>query len=203
MDGSSLARLPHCRRRGRPRFTGDPGVFLTVAGRVLDGYRLTRASRQQEDPLFFYEYALALWVGGWRAPSLLDAVWLSIGMVSMGYLLRLMGLPTRVQVTTAVAFALSPTGPWYYAGFSMLPSLALAPLPAALWLRERHVAAGAVLSLAVLLKLNVALVVATPLLVLLLLAPKAHRINKRGGIRLILGLAVPAVARVVGNARTG
>ena len=69
--------------RGRdPVVASDQGVFLSVAARMLDGDQLYAEVFDNKDPLFFYTYAGALWVGGWRGPFLLDAVWLGLAGVS-------------------------------------------------------------------------------------------------------------------------
>ena len=54
--------------RGDPFVASDQGVFLSVAGRMLDGDRLYADVFDNKDPLFFYTYAGAFWIGGWRGP---------------------------------------------------------------------------------------------------------------------------------------
>ena len=52
--------------RGDPYVASDQGVFLSVAGRMLDGDRLYSDVLDNKDPLFYYTYAGALWVGSTR-----------------------------------------------------------------------------------------------------------------------------------------
>jgi hypothetical protein len=62
---------------GQPAFGSDRGVFVSIAARMLDGDALYTELVDNKDPLFFLTCAGALWIGGWRAPSLLDGfhVW--------------------------------------------------------------------------------------------------------------------------------
>ena len=45
---------------------------------MLDGDRLYADVFDNKDPLFFYTYAGAFWIGDWRGPFLLDAIWLAL-----------------------------------------------------------------------------------------------------------------------------
>ena len=46
--------------RGRPSLESDAGIFLSVAGRLLDGDRLYVDVLDNKDPLFYYSHAAAL-----------------------------------------------------------------------------------------------------------------------------------------------
>ena len=74
--------------RGEPVATGDQGILLSVAARMLHGDELYSEVIENKDPLVFYTYEAALWIGGWRGPFLLDGLWFAIGALGMGMLLR-------------------------------------------------------------------------------------------------------------------
>ena len=74
--------------RGDPFVASDQGVFLSVAARLLDGDALYAEVFDNKDPLFFYGYAAALGIGGWRGPFLLDGLWLGVAAVSMALFIR-------------------------------------------------------------------------------------------------------------------
>ena len=91
--------------RGEPSVASDQGVFLSVAARILDGDHLYSEVVDNKDPLFFYTYAGALWVGGWRGPFLLDAIWVGLAGVSVALLARAIGAPrsTRSMCSTGMS----------------------------------------------------------------------------------------------------
>jgi hypothetical protein len=187
--------------RGEPRVWGDSGIFLTVAARLLDGDRLYADVADNKDPLFYYTYAGALWVGGWRAPFALDGFWLALSGISTALMLRELRAPWTAVVTGSLVYPLALTAAWYEPGASMLSGLAAAPLVAWLWLRGAFPAAGAVLGVAVLFKANLALVIAAPIAVAVLLGfadrPRHRQLTGAGA-----GLAgVLAAAAVVLAAR--
>ena len=182
--------------RGEPSATGDQGVFLSVAARMLDGDKLYSEVIENKDPLFFYTYADALELGGWRGPFLLDGLWLAIGALAMGLLLRELRAPRAAVVTGFLVYPLALTSGWYLAGLSMLGALALVPLIPWAWLRGRYVGAGALLAVVLLFKLNLAALVAAPLAALLLLGvPEGsrlrHAVRAGGGlVAALLGAAL-------------
>ena len=174
--------------RGEPYVAGDQGVFLSVAARVLEGDRLYADVFDNKDPLFFYTYSGALWLGGWRGPFVLDAVWLALGGLFMGMLARELGAPRSAAIASFLVYPLALTAGWYLVGMSMLAGLAVAPLVPWLWLRGRFAAAGGVLAIVILLKLNLAPLAAAPLAALLVLgAPEQPR--WRALLRGALGLS--------------
>ena len=178
--------------RGEPWIGGDPGVFLTVAARLLAGDRLYADVFDNKDPLFFYMCAAALWVGGWRGPFMLDAVWFALASVSMALSIRALRAPRSVVVASCLVYPLALAAGWYLVGMSMLGALAVAPLAPWLWLRGRFAAAGAVLVVVLLLKINLVPVAAAPLAALLVLgAPEIPR--GRSVLRGALGLGVATV----------
>ena len=184
--------------RGEPFVRSDPGVFMSVAARLLEGDRLYAEVFDNKDPLFFYSYAGALWVGGWRGPFLLDALWLGVAAVSMGLLLRELRAPRAVVVVGFFVYPLALTAEWYLVGMSMLGALAVAPLVPWLWLRGWCAAAGAAVVGAMLLKLNLAPLVAAPLVALLALrVPDTSRARSALRAALGAGCAVLVAAAVL------
>jgi hypothetical protein len=174
--------------RGEPYVASDQGVFLSVAGRLLDGDSLYAQVFDNKDPLFFYTYAAAFWAGGWRGPFLLDALWLAAAGSSMALLLRELRAPRVAVLTGLVVYPLALTAGWYFVGLSMLGALAVAPLVPWLWVRGWYAASGAVLVAAALMKLNLAPLVAAPLAAFLAAGiPSAARRRALG--RCILGAA--------------
>jgi hypothetical protein len=185
--------------RGRPTLDVDAGVFLSVAARLLHGDRLYTQVWDNKDPLFFYTDAAALWIGGWRGPFLLDALWLAVAALSVLLLLRRLGHSVETQAVAFVAYPLLLTGQWYYAGYSMLAALALAPAAAWLWARGNAGAAGAVVTAAALFKINLVLVlVAGPLALLAAGLPDRrrarHLLHGLGGLVAVGALATAALA---------
>ena len=173
--------------RGDPFVAGDQGVFLSVVGRMLDGDRLYAEVFDNKDPLFFYTFAGAFWVGGWRAPFLLDAVWLGLAGVAVALLARALGAPRSAVVGSFLVYPLTLAAGWYLVGLSMLAALAVVPLAPWLWLGGRFVWAGVAVAFVLLLKLNLVPLALAPLGALLVLgAPDAPRL--RALARGILGL---------------
>ena len=162
--------------RGEPILTSDQGVYLSVAARILDGDHLYSETVENKDPLFFYSYAAALWIGGWRGPFLLDGIWLGLAGLSFALLLRELRVPRSAVVAGFFLYPLALTSGWYLTGQTMLGGLAVAPLAPWLWLRGRFAASGAVLATVMLLKLNLAAVAAAPMATFVLFgAPKGRR----------------------------
>jgi hypothetical protein len=162
--------------RGQPSATSDQGTLLSVAARMLDGDDLYADVIENKDPLVFYTYAGALWVGGWRGPFLLDGLWLALAALAFALLLRELRAPRHVVVAGFFLYPLALTSAWYLAGLTMLGGLAVAPLVPWFWLRKNHAAAGVALATVMLFKLNLAAVAAAPLVALVLLgAPEGSR----------------------------
>ena len=173
--------------RGDPFVASDQGVFLSVAARLLEGDRLYSDVFDNKDPLFFYTYAGALFVGGWRGPFLLDAIWLAVAGISTALLARELRAPRSVIAASLLVYPLALTADWYLVGLSMLGGLAVAPLAPWLWLRGRFAGAGAVVGIVMLLKLNLAPLAAVPLAALLVLGAPAYP-RARAVLRSALGL---------------
>jgi hypothetical protein len=156
--------------RGFPTRRWDAGIFLSVGTRLVHGDSLYVDVLDNKDPLFYYSYAGALAIGDWRAPFLLDVVWLAVAAASAFLLLRTIGAS---RLTAAVGFIAYPflltAGLWYYTGHSMLAALAFVPLIGWLWIRGRFALAGALLCVGLLFKANLALLLATAPLTFLLL----------------------------------
>lgn len=187
--------------RGEPRVWGDSGIWLSVAARMLEGDRLYADVVDNKDPLFFYTYAGALWVGGWRAPFVLDGLWLALSGISMALMLHELRAGRAAVVAGFFLYPLALTAAWYDPGATMLSGLSLAPLASWLWLRGRFVASGSVVAVVMLFKLNLALVVAAPMATLLVLGSSEssrRRQIARAGVGLsaaIGGAAVVLAAR--------
>ena len=174
--------------RAEPRWNGDQGVFLSIAARMLDGDRLYADVIDNKDPLFFYAHAGALWIGGWKGPAALDALWLG----ASGSLVHAPAARARRAGPAVVAgfllYPLALTASWYEPGLTMLGGLALAPLVGWLWLRGNFAFAGAILAVVVLFKITVGLVAVAPVAALLLIgAPDGPRL--RHVARAALGFA--------------
>jgi hypothetical protein len=179
--------IPLVLLRGRPTLGGDPGVFLSVAGRLLQGDHLYRDVWDNKDPLFFYSDAAALWVGGWRAPFLLDILWVAVAAMAVVLLLDALGASAVVTAAGFIAYPLLVTGQWYYVGYSMQAALALAPLAAWLWARGSPLWAGVAVALGILFKVNLALVLlAAPLALYAGGVPAGPKV--RSAVRFVVGL---------------
>jgi hypothetical protein len=185
--------------RGGPSLAGDSGIFLSVAARVLYGDRLYADVYDNKDPLFFYAHAIALAVGGWRGPFALDALWLAIAAMSIAGLLRSLGASPLTAVVGFLVYPLFLTGTWYYAGFSMLAALSLAPLVGWLWLTGHCGWAGAVIGVALLLKINLILVLVAAPVALLVVHRSSVSVRRAlvigaSGLGTVLGLAAVVLA---------
>ncbi|MBA3376611.1 MAG: hypothetical protein H0U00_12530, partial [Actinobacteria bacterium] len=184
--------------RGEPRWNSDQGVFLSIAARLLDGDRLYSDVIDNKEPLFFYTYAGALWVGGWRGPAALDGVWFALAAVSSALLLRELKAPTSAVVAGFFIYPLVLTASWYEPGLSMLGGLAIAPLAAWLWLRGQFAASGAALGIALSFKLSLAFVATAPMVAFVLIgAPTGSRAWHVGKAALGLLATLGAVALVL------
>jgi hypothetical protein len=101
---------------GGPAGGSDQGVFLSVAARMLDGDALHAEVVDNEDPLFLATYAGALWVGGWRAPSLPDGLWFALAAFAFAGLLRELRTPRATVVVGFAVYPLALAGSWYFTG---------------------------------------------------------------------------------------
>ena len=182
--------------RGEPVATGDQGILLSVAARMLHGDQLYSEVIENKDPLVFYTYELALWIGGWRGPFLLDGVWFAVGAVGLGLLLRELRAPTAAVVAGFVLYPLALTSGWYLPGLTMLGALAFVPWIPWAWLNGRHVTAGVLIGVVLYFKLNLAAVAVAPLLAFLLLgAPEGSRVRQLA--RATAGLVATLVAGAI------
>ena len=186
--GARSCGLPR-RAAGDAAGLGDPGVWLSVAARLLDGDRLYADVFDNKDPFFFYSYALSLRVAGVRGPFALEVVWLAVGTVWLAMALRALRVETLAVVTGAVVYPLALTASWYVPGATMVPALAIAPLALWLWARGAASAAGFLVVVAMLFKLNLGLVVAAPLIALLLVGD-AGASRRRRAVDVTCGAAV-------------
>jgi len=188
--------------RGAPTTSSDPGIFLSVAARLLHGDRLYVDVYDNKGPLFYYSYAGALWVLGWRGPFLLDIVWLALAAAFSALLVRSIG---GSRLLAAVAFALYPlilTGTWYYAGYSRLAIFSIIPLIGWLWLRRSFAWAGALVCAGMLFDLGLTLVLlSVPLALLALGVPDGKRRFQAG--RAAAGLGAAAAVAIAFMAAVG
>lgn len=161
--------------RVEPQVWGDPGIWLSVGARLLEGDRLYADVFDNKDPLFFYSYAVALRIGGVRAPFGLEVLWLGVGTVGMALALRALRVGLLPMLAGALVYPFALTAAWYVPGATMVPALGLAPVALWLFVRGSAFAAGAVVIASMLLKLNLGLVVAAPLVALLALGRDASR----------------------------
>lgn len=180
--------------RGRPTVGGDSGIFLSVAARLVHGDSLYRHVWDNKPPFFYYAEALALAIAGWRGPFLIDVFWISLACVSVWFLLGAAEASTLTRAVGAISYPLFLTGAWYYAGYSELPPLALAPAVASLWLRGNAAAAGALLGVLAFSRPDYGLIFAA-----LIVAPLAVRKIDRAALRrnvlwLLAGLVIAAAA---------
>jgi len=146
--------------RGWPTTKSDPGIFLSVAGRLLQGDRLYRDVFDNKDPLFYYADAAALWLLGWRGPFLLDIVWLALAGFGAYLLLRALTGEVGVAVFGLLLYPLLITQINYYSGYTETSALALLPLLAYLVYVRKPVLAGCLGAVLFFLKVTVIPVVA-------------------------------------------
>jgi len=178
--------------RVKPQVWGDEGVWLSMAARLLDGDRLYVDVFDNKDPFFFYSYAGAFWVAGVRGPFALEVVWLGVATAGMALALRSLGAGVGAMLAGALVYPFALTAAWYTPGATMMPALALAPVALWLWARGSTFAAGAIVVVAALFKLNLSLVVVAPLVALLVLARDGE--SRRRSAARAAGGAVAAAA---------
>ena len=165
--------------RVKPQVWGDEGVWLSMAARLLDGDRLYVDVFDNKDPFFFYSYAAALWAAGVRGPFALEVVWLAVATFGLALALRSLGAGVGAMLAGALVYPFALTAAWYTPGATMVPALALAPVALWLWARGSTFAAGGVVIVSALFKLNLGLVVAAPLIALLVLGSDEQSRRRR------------------------
>jgi hypothetical protein len=182
--------------RGRPSVESDAGVFLSVAGRLLRGDRLYVNVIDNKDPLFFYAHAIALDVFGWSGPFLLDVIWVAIAAAGTLLLLRAVGASWLVSAISFLVYPVLLTGAWYNAGYSLLAALSFAPMIGYLWMRGDLVLAGALFALGFLFKVNLALILASvPLAILVFRLTPRPVVNQL--VKAAIGFAGVLAAAVI------
>jgi hypothetical protein len=182
--------------RVTPQTWGDPGVWLSVAARLLDGDRLYVDVFDNKDPFFFYSYAAALRIAGVRGPFALEVMWFALGTAALAMALQALRVGTVAMLTGAAVFPLALTASWYLPGATIVPAIAIAPVALWLWARGSAVAAGALVVVSMLFKLNLGLVVAAPLVALLLLGATGVS-RRRRAVEGMCGAAIAVVAAAV------
>lgn len=188
--------------RVEPQVWGDPGVWLSVGARLLEGDRLYADVFDNKDPLFFYSYAAALWVGGVRGPFVLEVLWLALGTLGMALALRTLRVGALAMLAGAVVYPFALTAAWYVPGATMVPALGLAPFALWLWVRGSRSGAGAVVVVTMLLKLNLGLVVAAPLLACLAFRTEGTS-RRRQALDALAGAAVAVLLAAIVLASRG
>lgn len=174
--------------RGRPSVESDAGIFLSVAGRLLQGDRLYAGVFDNKDPLIYYLYAGAAALGDWRVPFLLDIAWLAVAAGSTALLVLRLGCRPATALAASIVYPLLLTGSYYHAGYTMLPALALVPAIAIVSLGY-PAWSGALIGLALMLKINLALVLVAPVIALWL-TDNRPRSLRRSLARAVGGVAV-------------
>lgn len=159
---------------------------------MATGCTSTSGVWDNKPPLFYYADALAVQVAGRRGPFAIDVLWIAVACISIGLLLGA-GASTSTRVVGMVVYPLLLTGAWYYAGYSELPPLALAPVVAWLWLRDSSATAGLALGAVAFLRPDYAVVIAA----LLVAASVARAADRRalGSSVLRLRAASPRLPR--------
>jgi hypothetical protein len=154
--------------RGFPTTGSDAGIYLSVAGRLLNGDRLYRDVYDNKDPLFYFIQALAVRALGWRGIFLLDFGWVLIASTAASLLLWVVTKDFVLALLAQLLYPLLVTGIHYHSAYSETPPLSLLPVVAYLAyarrLRLAGVAAAAVLLLKIALLPTVVAVVAAGLL---------------------------------------
>lgn len=187
--------------RVEPQVWGDPGIWLSVGARLLEGDRLYADVFDNKDPLFFYSYAAGLWIGGVRGPFVLEVLWIGIGTGAMALALQALRVGLLPMLAGALVYPFALTAAWYVPGATMVPALALAPVALWLFVRGSSFAAGVVVIASMLLKLNLGPVVAAPLVALLVLGPDGASRRRRaletagGGVGALLVAAAVLASR--------
>ena len=172
--GALAAAVSIAALRVTPQVWGDPSSAQR-RGAAIGWRSALRGRLRQQGSLLFYSYALSLRVAGVRGPFALEVVWLAVGTVGLAMALRTLRVGTLAVVTGAVVYPLALTASWYVPGATMVPALAIAPLALWLWARGAASAAGFLVVVAMLFKLNLGLVVAAPLIALSLVGDAATR----------------------------
>lgn len=182
--------------RGRPTIKEDSGIFLSVTAGLVHGDRLYTGVWDNKPPFFYYADALAYLAGGWRGPFLIDVVWVALAVIGMWRLLVVARAGPATVVAGTVVYPLMLTGAWYFAGYSELPALALAPLVGWCWLAGWPVATGALLGVVAFLRPDYALIFAALIIApVVVLRPTRSELG-RSILRLTAGFAAVALLSV-------
>jgi hypothetical protein len=189
--------------RGRPGIDADAGIFLSVAARLVHGDHLYTGVWDHKPPFFYYAQALAFDLGGWRGPFLLDAFWVSIATISIWLLLRAIGVSPWTRTVGAAVYPLMLTGAWYYAGYSELPALALAPAILWLSLRRSTLAAGGILGITLFFRFDYGLTLFAATVVAIGAGADGGVAFRREALRALLGLVTGVSASVAFLAARG
>jgi hypothetical protein len=173
-----------------PGATGDRGIYVSVAERLLAGDRLYTDVWDNKDPFFYYLLAATRWIH-----PLLDTVSDVVWVIAAG--VAVFSLSNRLRVELRLGFMLSfgvapivLTGAMYSAGAQNLPATSLSVCALALVAREKFIWGGLLLGVVPFFRLT-----ASPLaLLLVVIALIAYR-----RIRPWLETLIAAGAVVVGG----
>lgn len=172
--------------------TGDRGIFVSVAERLIAGDILYVTVWDNKDPLFFYSLA----AGRMASPYLdiaIELAWFAAAAVAGFAIARNLGLSFGMAlVTGAGGVPLVLAGGEYLAGFTHLPGSVLTIATLAVGLRRRYVLMGILVVVLGLFKLvMLPLGIAVGVTVLLL------RRDRAAVIRTAIGLISATVAGLV------
>lgn len=127
-------------------YSGDRGIFVSVAERLLAGDTLYNGVWDNKDPLFYYFVATQRVLGAW-AELAAEAILVGIAAASA---FAIATLVASRWVAAAIAFIAVPlilTGLFYVPGISHLPGIALALAASATAAKGRPVLSGICLAL--------------------------------------------------------
>ena len=155
--------------------TLDSGIYLSVAGALLDGASLYGDVLDNKDPLFYYALATAL-SGGSGVAQLLDILWFSCSAIGSWLLARTVIGSWPAAFTALIAVPLTMLGIAYQPGMTNLPGTALVLLAMGLLVSRVWWLSGVVLALALGMKITNAPII----LGILVAAALIPHMRKRG-----------------------
>ena len=139
--------------RAVPSRTGDRGVFVSVAERLVAGDRLYTEVWENKDPFFFYLLASGRTVSPY-SDYVIEILWLVAAAIAGYSMARYFRCDQKVALLAGGSgVPLILVGGEYIAGFTHLPGSALTVIVVALAFRQRYGLVGVLLVALALLKL--------------------------------------------------